>query len=50
MKLKIPKIPLPWLLCGFLAVFAYFLKFRLPGYGFSALVCVGIIHRGRAPA
>lgn len=43
MKLKFPKIPLPWLLCGLLAVFAYFLKFCLPGYGFSALVCVGII-------
>ena len=43
MKLKFPKNPLPWLLCGLLAVFAYFLKFCLPGYGFSALVCVGII-------
>ena len=43
MKVKIPKIPLPWLLCGLLAVFAYFLKFCLPGYGFSALVCLGII-------
>ena len=43
MKLKIPKIPLPWLLCGLLAVFAYVLKFCLPGYGFSALVCLGLI-------
>lgn len=43
MKLKFPKISLPWLLCGLLAVFAFFLKFCLPGYGFSALVCVGII-------
>lgn len=43
MKLKFPKISLPWLLCGLLAVFAYFLKFCLPGYGFSALVCLGII-------
>jgi len=43
MKLKFPKISLPWLLCVFLAVLAYFLKFCLPGYGFSALVCVGII-------
>lgn len=43
MKIKIPKIPLPWLLCGALAVLAYFLKFCLPGYGFSSLVCLGII-------
>ena len=43
MKLKIPKIPLSWLLCGLLAVFAYLLKFCLPGYGFSALVCLGLI-------
>ena len=43
MKLKFPKISLPWLLCGLLAVFAYFLKFCLPGYGFSALVCLAII-------
>ena len=43
MKLKIPKIPLPWLLCALLAVFAYLLKFCLPGYGFSALVCLGLI-------
>ena len=43
MKLKFPKISLPWLLCGLLAVFAYVLKFCLPGYGFSALVCLGLI-------
>lgn len=35
--------PLPWILCILLAVFAYVLKFMLPGYGFSALVCCGII-------
>lgn len=38
--------PVPWLCCAALAVFAYVLKFRLPGYGFSALVCcclIGII-------
>lgn len=43
MKLKIPKISPVWLLCGLLALLAAFLKFCLPGYGFSALVCVGII-------
>ena len=43
MKLKLPKISPVWLLCSLLAVFAYILKFCLPGYGFSALVCVGII-------
>ena len=43
MKLKLPKISPVWLLCGLLAVFAYILKFCLPGYGFSALVCLGII-------
>ena len=34
---------IPWLVCGFLAVLAYFLKFHALGYGFSALVCCGII-------
>ena len=34
---------IPWLICGFLAVLAYFLKFHALGYGFSALVCCGII-------
>jgi len=34
---------IPWLVCGILAVSAYILKFCLPGYGFSALVCCGII-------
>ena len=35
--------PLPWLACGVLAGLAYFLKFGVPGYSFSALVCCGII-------
>ena len=43
MKLKIPKIPLPWLVCIALAMLACFLKFCLLGYGFSALVCIGLI-------
>ncbi len=34
---------LPWLICGALAVFAYVLKFCLPGYSFSALVCCCLI-------
>ena len=29
--------------CGFLAVLAFFLKFCLPGYSFSALVCLCLI-------
>ena len=29
--------------CALLAVLAYVLKFRLPGYSFSALVCVALI-------
>lgn len=33
----------PLLICLFLGIFAYILKFCLPGYGFSALVCLGII-------
>ena len=35
--------PLPWLACGLLGALAYFLKFCVPGYSFSALVCCGII-------
>ena len=35
--------PLPWAICAFLAAFAYVLKFKLPGYGFSALVCCAVI-------
>ena len=34
---------LPWLACGVLALLAFFLKFVLPGYSFSALVCVLLI-------
>lgn len=37
---------LPWLACGILAVMAFILKFCIPGYSFSALVCcclLGII-------
>ena len=34
---------LPWLVCGVLAVLAFFLKFVLPGYSFSALVCLILI-------
>ena len=34
---------LPWLACALLAVAAYFLKFVFWGYGFSAMVCCGII-------
>ena len=34
---------LPWLVCGVLAVMAFFLKFVLPGYSFSALVCLILI-------
>lgn len=34
---------LPWLVCIPLAALAYFLKFIAPGYGFSALVCCGLI-------
>jgi len=35
--------PLPWVACGLLAAMAFFLKFCVPGYSFSALVCCGII-------
>ena len=34
---------LPWLLCAALGVLAFFLKFVLPGYSFSALVCLMLI-------
>lgn len=33
----------PWLVCIFLAVLAFFLKFMVPGYSFSALVCCAIL-------
>ena len=38
--------PLPWLTCAVLAAAAFVLKFMLPGYSFSSLVCcclIGII-------
>lgn len=35
--------PLPWIACGVFAALAFFLKFCVPGYSFSALVCCGII-------
>jgi len=34
---------LPWVLCPPLALLAYFLKFVIPGYSFSALVCCILI-------
>ena len=34
---------LPWLACGILAALAFFLKFCVPGYSFSALVCCCLI-------
>ena len=34
---------LPWLICGVLAVMTYFLKYCVPGYSFSALVCLCLI-------
>jgi len=34
---------IPWVICGFLAVLAFFLKFCVPGYSFSALVCLCLI-------
>lgn len=34
---------LPWVLCIPLGALAWFLKFVAPGYGFSALVCCGLI-------
>ncbi len=44
MNLLKKAIPLlPWLVCLFLGALAFFLKFIAPGYGFSALVCCGLI-------
>ena len=34
---------LPWLVCGLLSLLAGFLKFCVPGYSFSALVCLCLI-------
>ena len=34
---------LPWLVCAFLGALAFFLKFCMPGYSFSALVCLVLI-------
>ena len=34
---------IPWLVCGALAALAFFLKFCVPGYSFSALVCCCLI-------
>ena len=34
---------LPWFICGVLAVMTYFLKYCVPGYSFSALVCLCLI-------
>lgn len=34
---------LPWLCCGALAGLAFFLKYCIPGYSFSALVCICLI-------
>jgi len=34
---------LPWLSCGILAAAAFFLKYCVPGYSFSALVCLCLI-------
>lgn len=34
---------LPWFLCVILAAIAYFLKYCVPGYSFSALVCICLI-------
>lgn len=35
--------PLPLVACAVLAALAFFLKFCVPGYSFSALVCCGVI-------
>ena len=44
MKEILKKIkPVPAISCFLLAALAYFLKFCVPGYSFSALVCCGII-------
>lgn len=37
------KVVIPLLGCGFLAALAFFLKFCVPGYSFSALVCLCLI-------
>ena len=34
---------LPWLVCAVLGALAFFLKFMVPGYSFSALVCLALI-------
>ena len=34
---------IPWVICAVLAVLAFFLKFCVPGYSFSALVCLILI-------
>ena len=34
---------LPWLACAVLGALAFFLKFMVPGYSFSALVCLALI-------
>ena len=34
---------LPWICCGFLTLAAFFLKYCVPGYSFSALVCICLI-------
>lgn len=34
---------LPWLICAVLGALAFFLKFCVPGYSFSALVCLCLI-------
>ena len=34
---------LPWLVCAILAGLAFFLKFCIPGYSFSALVCMCLV-------
>lgn len=43
MQKHVPIRPLPWVCCGILGAGAFVLKFLLPGYGFSALVCCCII-------
>ncbi len=34
---------IPWVICAVLSVLAFFLKFCVPGYSFSALVCLCLI-------
>ena len=43
MKEKLKIRPLPLFFCGILALLAFFLKFVVPGYSFSALVCCCLI-------